>query len=166
MTKSLIATGTLFLSGLIAGTFFYGTLCVLPAFFDVPYHVHITFRTTLMNYNRYTVMALVIMALVGNLIYLWQIRKNKTAKIWCVISLILIVGILLITRLGSVPINMEMKTWNTTIPPSDYQSKIQTWNLYNNVRTIAALLSFFCLLVIPKCDNKSKSVDGRARYRS
>jgi hypothetical protein len=81
MAKSIIATATLFLSGLIAGTFFYGTLCVLPAFYEVPYHVHITFRTALMNYNRYTVMALVIIALIGNLIYLWQIRKSKIAKI-------------------------------------------------------------------------------------
>jgi uncharacterized membrane protein len=157
MKKAIITTTALFLSGLTAGTFFYGTFCVLPTFYKVPYHIQISFRTVLMSYNKFTVMALVIAALISSLVYFWQVRNNKAARILSATAIFLMIIILLITRLGSVPINMEMKNWDTFNPPAVYKVKMQTWDLYNAIRTVAALVSFLCLLVTDLSGKKAKA---------
>lgn len=158
MKKAIITTVALFLSGLSAGTFFYGTFCVLPTFYNVPYHIQISFRTALMGNNKFTVMTLVICTLISSLVYYWQVRNNKTARILSGAVIFLMVIILLLTRLGSVPINLEMKTWNTFIPPPGYKAKMDTWDLYNAIRTFAAMVGFLCLLISNQLENRMKVV--------
>ena len=92
-------------------------------------------------------MAFVTAGLISNLAWFWQVRTKKAARIWCAAAIFLVVTILLITPFGNVPINKEMKNWDTFTPAAVYEAKMQIWELYNSVRTIAALVSFICLLV-------------------
>src|SRR6478735_897066 len=91
---------SLFLTGLIAGTFFYGTFSVLPTFYKVPSEIHLGFRTALMNNNRLVVMALVLASIVVLAIYTWQVRHIKVVRAFCLTALVLTIGSLLITRFG------------------------------------------------------------------
>ena len=152
----VIRLSTLLLSGLIAGTFFYGTFCVLPAFFDVPLHIHLIFRTTLMQHNKVLVMLLVALAILFNGMYLFIIRKNTNAKILCLAALVFTLLSLLVTRFGSVPINLLMKTWNPAAPPPDGAAILGKWNFYNAVRTITSITSFVLLLVVSDIQHYTK----------
>jgi uncharacterized membrane protein len=160
MRLQILKSLSLLLAGLIAGTFFYGTFCVLPAFYEVSTEVHLTFRTNLMQHNKYTVMSLVILSIIVNSFYYWEIKKLKTISILCLTALILTVVSLVITRLGSVPINLIMKTWTPASPPSDWLDILAQWDLYNSIRTFTSIGSFICLLLIDFFDdfrNLSKS---------
>ena len=83
-------------------------------------------------------------------------HSSDLVIVFC-ITVGLLVIILLLTRLGSVPINLEMKTWNTFIPPPNYKAKMDTWDLYNAVRTFAAIAGFVCLVISNQLENRMKA---------
>ncbi|MES2374757.1 MAG: DUF1772 domain-containing protein [Bacteroidota bacterium] len=147
MSHRLIQLITLALSGLIAGTFFYGTFCVLPAFYEVPSTIHLGFRTTLMQHNKFLVMLLVILAIGFNFIYYINIRKTGKAGIACLLALICTLVSLVVTRFGSVPINILMKTWDTSLPPADWLIILKKWDLYNAIRTTTSIVGFILLML-------------------
>jgi uncharacterized membrane protein len=153
-----IKLSTLLLSGLIAGTFFYGTFCVLPAFYEVPSEIHLTFRTSLMKHNKVLVMLLVLLQLGFNTAYLFNIRTLKIARTLCLIALVLTIGSLLITRFGSVPLNLTMKTWNPQALPSDANTLLEKWDFYNAIRTFNSLASFLLVLIASEIQNSRTSV--------
>jgi uncharacterized membrane protein len=119
----------------------------LPAFYQVSTETHLHFRTALMNHNKTVVMALVILALPATAFYCVMVRKIRIVRTLCLGALILTMVSLLITRLGSVPINMQIKTWNPSSPPGDWLKILETWNFYNLVRTVVSLAGFICLLI-------------------
>lgn len=147
MELQLSRISSLLLTGLIAGTFFYGTFTVVPTFYEVPNYLHLGFRTALMKHNAIIVMASVVLAIVALSFYTWQVRKIKTARILCFITLILTIVSLVITRLGSVPINLIIKTWNPALPPADWLKTMATWDLYNQIRTFNSIVGFIILLI-------------------
>jgi uncharacterized membrane protein len=147
MRFQLFRIMSLFVAGLIAGTFFYGSFTVLPTFYDVSPQIHLGFRTALMNYNKVIVMALVLLAIIVMAIYAWQTRGIRITRTLCLSALILTVLSLLITRLASVPINLQIKTWDPSSPPSDWLIILKRWNLYNAIRTGTSIASFGCLLL-------------------
>ena len=147
MKFQTLRMSSILLTGLIAGTFFYGGLTVLPAFFDVNPYVHLTFRTILMKYNAPVVMTLVIIAIVSQTLYSWQARKINVARVFVWLSLALTISSLLITRILSVPINIVIKTWNPSSPPADWMNIMVTWNVYNTIRTFTAIGSFLLIII-------------------
>ena len=147
MKLQLTRISSLLLTGLIAGTFFYGTYCVLPAFYEVSTETHLHFRTTLMKHNKIIVMALVLVDIIALALYLWQARKEKIVRLFIFVALFFTISSLLITRLGSVPINLIIKTWNPISPPADWLKTLATWDLYNQIRTFTSIGSFICLLL-------------------
>jgi uncharacterized membrane protein len=147
MKLQISRIASLLLTGLIAGTFIYGTYCVLPAFYEVSPETHLHFRTALMHHNKTIVMAMVLLALLAITLYCVVVRKIRIVRTFCLAALLLTLVSLVITRLGSVPINMQIKTWIPSSPPVYWLKTLDTWNFYNLVRTISSLLSFICLLV-------------------
>ena len=152
---------TLLFAGLIAGTFFYGTFCVLPAFYEVPSNIHLAFRTKLMQHNKVLVMLLVLCQIGFNIIYLYQVRNIRVANLLCLTACIFTVISLVITRFGSVPINMQMKTWNPSSPPPDWLLVLRKWDFYNAIRTITAIGSFILLLITNEIQNTG---DNKRKY--
>lgn len=148
MNFQLTRISALLLTGLIAGTFFYGTFTVIPTFYEVPSDIHLHFRTALMRHNVLIVMSMVLGAIIALMFYSWQLRKAKAACFLCLAALTLTVISLVITRVGSVPINLQIKTWDPSSPPVDWLAILKTWDFYNLVRTVTSIASFLCLLVI------------------
>lgn len=146
-TIQLSRIPSLLLTGVITGTFIYGTYCVLPAFYEVSTETHFRFRTMLMNHNKIIVMTLVLLDIIALAFYAWQARNAKIARLFIFTALIFLIISLVITRLGSVPINLIIKTWDPSSPPADWLKTLATWDLYNLARTIMSVVSFTCLLL-------------------
>jgi uncharacterized membrane protein len=51
----------------------------------------------------------------------------------------------LVTRFGNVPINGIMRSWSPTSPPIDWLQKLHRWDVFNSIRTIAAIGTFLCV---------------------
>jgi uncharacterized membrane protein len=60
----------------------------------------------------------------------------------------LILTSFLVTRLGNVPINQQIKVWAVTSPPADHAAILQRWEMFNNIRTAAALAAFLLVIVV------------------
>ena len=147
MTRQLLKIASLLLTGLIAGTFFYGTFTVIPTFYEVPSDIHLQFRTALMKHNALIVMWLVVLAIIAIAWYTWQMRKTRRVFAFCLLALLFTVASLVLTRLGSVPINMQIKTWSPHAPPANWLDILETWDFYNLIRTILSIASFISLLI-------------------
>ncbi|MEO6549077.1 MAG: DUF1772 domain-containing protein [Ferruginibacter sp.] len=159
MNFQIARIASLLLTGLIAGTFFYGTFTVIPTFYGVPHDIHLSFRTALMRHNAIIVMSMVVLSIVALAFYTWQACRLKIARGLILMALILTITSLVITRLGSVPINMQIKTWNISSPPADWLKILDTWDKYNLIRTVASIASFICLLIADLWLIKSSSVE-------
>ena len=51
------------------------------------------------------------------------------------------------TRFGNVPVNADIKVWAATAPPPDHATILRRWEIFNVVRTVAAVAAFGLLLV-------------------
>ncbi|MFI1347372.1 anthrone oxygenase family protein [Streptomyces lydicus] len=54
----------------------------------------------------------------------------------------------LITRFGNVPINGRIKQWARTAAPADHAETLRRWELFNDLRTLAAFAAFVLLIVL------------------
>jgi len=100
-------------------------------------------------------MLLVLIEIGFNIIYFYQVRKIKVANILCLTAFIFTIISLAVTRFGSVPINLLIKTWDPSSPPSDWLLILKKWNFYNSIRTITSIGSFLLLLLTNEIQNTS-----------
>jgi uncharacterized membrane protein len=134
-------------TGLLAGSFFYAYLNVVPAFYEVPEEVHFTFRTQLMSHNGIVMPALMGLTIVSGVWYALASKHNSKARNLALLSALLALTALLVTRFGNVPINQLMRTWEPTNPPIDWKAILHTWDVYHLIRTLAAMGSFIVFII-------------------
>ena len=137
----------LLVTGILAGTFFYATFNVLPTFWEVSTEVHLGFRVALMRHNALNMQLLMIAGIVATVWYGWTIRQQAFPRIFAFLAIALTIATLLITRLGNVPINLEVKTWLPTAPPVNWLAIMKTWDFYHSMRTATAIGSFLMVLI-------------------
>jgi hypothetical protein len=53
----------------------------------------------------------------------------------------------LLSFLGTVPINIRVIEWDPANPPAQWQQVVRRWVLLDTFRSSAALLAFVCFLV-------------------
>src|SRR6478735_12289990 len=104
-------------TGLLAGAFMYGFLNVVPTFYEVPVNIHIIYRTRLMSRNGLTMQFLMGASIIAPLWYAIVNRYSLLVTGLAILSAILALTSLLVTRLGNVPINQLIKTWPPDQPP-------------------------------------------------
>jgi uncharacterized membrane protein len=49
------------------------------------------------------------------------------------------VAVALITALGNIPINNQIKMWNINSPPPNWAELAQKWSSFQTLRTLAAI---------------------------
>jgi len=134
-------------TGLLAGAFVYGLLNVVPTFYEVPLSVHLSYRTQLMNHNSITMQSLMVASIVTPLWYAYVGRSSPLVSVFAVVSGLLALTCLLVTRFGNVPINQQIKTWSPDALPGNWMTLLHTWDHFNLVRSLAALGCFLsCIL--------------------
>ena len=137
----------LLVTGILAGTFFYATSNVLPTFWEVNTEIHLGFRVALMRHNALNMQLLMATGIVATVWFGWTVRQQKLPGIFALLAIVLTVATLLITRLGNVPINLEVKTWLLANPPANWLAIMKTWDFYHSLRTATSIGSFLMVLM-------------------
>ena len=131
----------LFLAGILAGEEFvvrYGVRGPLAALDD---QAHIRLRQGLIGTLRVLVPATALPALVVGVVVA---LVDRGAFAFAGVGLLL--GWLLVTVFGTVPINAGAMGWDPTAPPPNWRSLVDRWERLNTVRTWLAVLAFASFL--------------------
>ena len=147
MNQQFVKFIALLSTGLLAGTFFYATVNIVPTFWEVPASVQLVFRTALMRHNALTMQLEMGVAIITSGWFCWTVRHFLVSRLFALVAVAMGVATLLITRLGSVPINLAIKTWNPAAPPTDWLETMVQWDTFHLCRTISAIGSFVFLLL-------------------
>ncbi|MFD0364328.1 anthrone oxygenase family protein [Nocardia sp. GCM10030253] len=146
MLSKLVRAAALLFPGLLAGAFGYGAVNVLYAFREVPLDVRFTFHTALMRVNGPVMQILMGLTILSALIL--AVRSTSRSRWSAAAASALAVTSFLVTRLGNVPINQEIKVWAVSGPPSDYAAILRRWELFHFTRTGCALAAFVVLIAV------------------
>ncbi|PZF72644.1 DUF1772 domain-containing protein [Taibaiella soli] len=129
-------------TGLLAGAFIYGLLNVVPTFYEVPLNVHLAYRTQLMKHNSITMQSVMIASVITPFWYAIVVRLSVPATVFAVISGLLALTSLLVTRFGNVPINQLIRRWSSGDIPANWADILRAWDHFNLLRSMAALGCF------------------------
>jgi uncharacterized membrane protein len=132
-------------AGLLAGAMGYGALNVVQAFRAVPLDVRLTFHTALMRMNGPVIQTVMALAFVTSVAIAVTDRGRPRWLAAAAAALVLVS--FLVTRFGNVPINADIKVWAATVPPPDHAAILRRWEIFNVVRTVAAVAAFALLLL-------------------
>jgi uncharacterized membrane protein len=133
-------------TGLLAGALGYGAVNVVQTFKAVPLDVRLTFHTALMRMNGPVVQTTMGLALASSVLLAALIRNRPRLLAAGAGALVLVS--FLVTRFGNVPINAKIKVWAVTSVPVDHAEVLRRWEMFNVVRTVAALAAFVLVLVV------------------
>ena len=133
-------------AGLLSGAFMYGFLNVVPTFHEVPVTVHLVYRTQLMKHNSITMQLLMALSIITPLFYSALCWNIKLTRNFSMLSASFAIVTLLVTRLGNVPVNQLIKTWQADNLPGNWQQLLHRWDIFNAVRTATSLACFVSLI--------------------
>ncbi|WP_406231369.1 anthrone oxygenase family protein [Nocardia sp. NBC_01009] len=160
MLSKLVRSAALLFPGLLAGAFGYGAVNVLYAFRAVPLDVRFTFHTTLMRVNGPVMQILMGLTVLSTLALA---ARSTSRSRWAAACAAVLAGTsFLVTRLGNVPINQQIKVWMVSGPPSDYAAILRRWELFHFTRTGCALAAFVLVIAVVV---GSSTAGGRAVLR-
>ncbi|MEV0988451.1 DUF1772 domain-containing protein [Streptomyces sp. NPDC049949] len=142
----LLQALALFSTGLLAGAFGYGAANLVPTFNAVPIEMRLDFHAELMKMNGITMQGTMAVSALSTLALAASVRGR--ARVLACAAGLLTVSSFLITRFGNVPINGRIKRWAATAPPPGHAEFLRRWELFNDARTITAVLAFGLLIVL------------------
>lgn len=73
---------------------------------------------------------------------------DRVARLAVGAAALLTVTSFLVTRLGNVPINGEIRGWPATDPPAGWAERLQRWEIFHDVRTATGVSAFVILLLV------------------
>jgi uncharacterized membrane protein len=136
----------LFLAGLLAGEEFtirFGVREPLASLEDIP---HIRFRQALIYRLRVLVPAIFGLTILSGLAAL-ILSPGEAGFVFRGLAVLILVGFILLTMFGTVPINAAALEWNPVSPPANWQALIKRWEMLDNIRCGAAVLAFALFLI-------------------
>jgi uncharacterized membrane protein len=134
-------------TGFLAGVFTYAFFVIIPAWNEVPRQVHFTYRVALMRHNAIVMQSVMALGIVAPLWLAWTIHAMPAARTCAIAASIMNLTAVLVTRFGNVPINQLVRKWLTEPPPADYLVPLHRWTVFNNIRSLAAVLGFALILI-------------------
>ncbi|MEV4438789.1 DUF1772 domain-containing protein [Streptomyces sp. NPDC049577] len=133
-------------TGLLAGAFGYGAANLVPTFNAVPIEMRLDFHAELMKMNGITMQGAMAVSALSSLA-LAALTRGRT-RLLAGAAGFLTVASFLITRFGNVPINGRIKQWAATVPPADHARVLRRWELFNDARTVTAVVAFGLLVLL------------------
>jgi uncharacterized membrane protein len=135
-------------TGFLAGSFYYGTLILVPAFYDVPSTVHLVYRVHLMDHNAIFMQLINALALLAPFCCSITAKHSKRIRDLSLLAGILAVTTLVVTRFGNVPVNRQIRTWDPAFPAADWLATLHRWDIFNAIRTTTGIASFVVMCVV------------------
>jgi uncharacterized membrane protein len=145
MTRKLVPFGALFFVALVAGAAFaiwidYNPAGMSPAFYtEKMQHAIRVFTVPLPT--------VVILGVLFTIVSTVLARRERPQFYLLIAASICIVAVALITAFGNIPINNQIRMWNPSYPPSNWQELAQRWWWFQTVRTIAAIGGLSLLII-------------------
>lgn len=133
-------------TGLLTGAFGYGAANLVPTFNAVPLDMRLSFHAELMKMNGITMQAAMAVSILSA--FALAALAHGPARLIAGSAGLLTLGSFLITRFGNVPINGLIKDWARTSPPVDHAEILRRWELFNDLRTLTALIAFALLIAL------------------
>ncbi|GAA2488093.1 DUF1772 domain-containing protein [Streptomyces gobitricini] len=140
-------------TGLLAGAFGYGAANLAPTFDAVPLDTRLSFHAERMRMNGITMQAAMGVSALSALT-LAALTRGR-ARLLAGTAGLLALASFLITRLGNVPINGRIKEWAVTSAPAGHAEILWRWDLFNTLRTLAAIAAFGLMIALVTADRRS-----------
>lgn len=84
----------------------------------------------------------------GLLVLIALFRQREMAAFYLAMtSLLLLIGVLVVTLVVNVPIDGEIEVWTIATLPRDWEQTRDRWDLYHTIRTFGSLLGLALALV-------------------
>ena len=131
----------------LAGVFTYAFFAIIPAWNEVPREVHFTYRVALMKHNAIVMQSILAVGILAPLWWAWTIHAMPAARACAVAASIMNLTTVLVTRFGNVPINQLVRKWLTEPPPANYLEPLHRWDVFNDIRSVAAVFGFLLILL-------------------
>lgn len=145
MGHALVEQVGLFLLGLLAGEEFAINAGIRVLLARLETSVHIRARQELIRTLRILVPFLFAAAL-GFQILAAAVTPGGRMMAMHLVAIALLFAFIMVTLLGTVPINKAVLEWNPQQPPPGWQDSIRRWELLDLVRTILAIAAFVAAL--------------------
>jgi uncharacterized membrane protein len=130
----------LVLIGLLAGEELVVRYGVQPAMDSLPEQAHLRTRIALVKRLKVVVPVLMLPAVAASIALLLVAADGNLA--WRAGGMAALIGFLLFSFLGTVPINMKVNDWDAENPPADWRSVVRRWESIDTFRSAAAILAF------------------------
>lgn len=140
MTAALLAI-QLVLIGLLAGEELIVRYGVQPALDSLPDDAHIRARIVLVKRLKVVVPIMMVPTVIAS-IALLAVAEAEGGDAWRIAGMAALVGFLLLSFFGTVPINIKVNDWNPEEPPADWRRVVRRWQTIDTFRSGAAILSF------------------------
>ncbi|GAA3202902.1 DUF1772 domain-containing protein [Nonomuraea helvata] len=140
MTGELVQYAGLFLTGILAGEELIVRYGVHPALAGLDDHTHLLARQALVRRLRVVVPIVMLPAAALAVTALVVVTGPGLALRWA--TLIAMVVFLLLSFLGTVPINIKVDDWRADAPPADWKAVIRHWARIDVLRSTAATAAF------------------------
>jgi uncharacterized membrane protein len=136
----------LFLAGILAGEEFIVRYGVQPALSALEDRTHIQARQALVRRLRVLVPIIMIpTVLVGIAVIIFSGTGGGIAFRWA--GVIALITFVLLSFLGTVPINIQVDSWQVDNPPPDWKATVERWKRIDVFRSSAAIIAFGCFLI-------------------
>lgn len=138
---AVIGAIQLVLVGLLAGEELIVRYGVQPALDSLPDSAHVHARIALVKRLKIVVPIMMVPAVIMS-VALLIVAGGDLGLGWRIAGMSALVGFLLFSFLGTVPINMKVNDWNPREPPMDWHRVVHRWETIDTFRSSAAILSF------------------------
>ncbi|MHA4815523.1 anthrone oxygenase family protein [Streptomyces aculeolatus] len=160
MPIRILTAVALLSAGLLSGAFGYGAVNLAPTFDAVPLETRLSFHAELMKMNSPVMQSAMALTALGALALALLHRGRE--RLLAAGATLLALASFLITRLGNVPINADIKKWAVSSAPADHAEILRRWDLYNNLRTLTAVAAFALLIVLALRGRAGGAADAAA----
>ena len=144
-TTVLQAVGVI-LAGILAGEEFIVRYGVQPALSNLDDRTHLAARVALVRVLRIVVPVLMLStAAVAVVVVVTSGGQNGAGWRWA--GLAALVVFVLLSFLGTVPINMKVVDWQPDQPPADWRAVVHRWRRLDTLRSTGAIVAFACFVV-------------------
>jgi uncharacterized membrane protein len=144
-TTVLQAVGVIF-AGILAGEEFIVRYGVQPALDNLDDRSHLAARIALVRTLRIVVPVLML-ATAALAVAVLVTGRGQDAAGWRWGGLAALVAFILLSFLGTVPINMKVIDWQPDQPPAHWQAVVRRWQRLDTLRSTAAILAFACFVI-------------------
>jgi hypothetical protein len=140
MTGNVAQYIGLFLLGILAGEELIVRYGVHPALSSMDDRAHLLARQALVRRLRVVVPAVMLPAAAFAVIGLITVTGPGLALRWAALAATAL--FLLLSFLGTVPINIKVNDWQVNAPPADWKAVVRRWSRIDVLRSTAATAAF------------------------